>query len=685
MINRINLKIVFSIFVILLAFIQICNAQNVEFEKKNFPDKKDEYKNAVRAIKDGDYFFAQAGAKYKEALNKYQIAQSLNPNNAELNYKIGKCIINGREKNKSLDYFKKAYELNSKYAEDLPYLLGCACQLNYKWDDAIKYFNEYKLKGTPKEDVDKRLSECETGKTLEKTPIRVFIDNLGQVVNSPYNEYAPVISADQSVLIFTSRRPGTTGDEKDPRDFDFYEDIYIAKNENDQWQAPVNPGSPLNTKSHDAVVGLSNDGQKLLTYRGQDNGGDIYISNLKGDQWSNPDALNNNINSKYQEPSASLSPDGKTLYFTSRREGGFGDLDVYKSTQNEKGKWQKPENLGPIINTKYDEDAVFIHPDGKTLYFSSRGHKTMGGFDIFKSVYENGKWSEPENLGFPINTPDNDAYFVLAANGINGYYSSARDGGLGGQDIYMITFLGEEKQVVNNSEDNLIASITAPISATVVEAKLEVKSQQLTMLKGIITDATTKAPLNASIELVDNNLNEVLATFESNSKSGKYLVSLPAGRNYGIVVKAQGYLFHSENFDIAATDGYSEVVKDIALNKVDVGSKIVLKNIFFDFGKATLRTESTVELDNLANLLKEYSTLKIEISGFTDNKGADAYNLTLSEDRAKAVVDYLVSKKGIDKTRLTAKGYGKSQPIATNDTEEGRQQNRRTEFKILSK
>ena len=625
---------------------------------------------------------------FREALTKYLVAQKINPNNAQLNFKIGKCYINGSEKAKSLEYFLKAYQLKNDITPDIFFIIGWSCQLNCKWDSAITYFVKYKA--IPKikniNEVDKHIEECKAGKELMTKPIRVYIDNLGPVVNSAFNEGVPVISADESILMFTSRRPNTTGGKKDDRDLDYYEDIYMSKNEKEQWQAPTNPGKPLNTKGHDAVVGLSNDGQILLTYKGDKNGGDIYISKLKGDKWSKPKAIKGKLNSKYHEPSASISPDGKTIYFTSSRKKGEGGLDIYQCELTKHGRTKHPKNLGKVINTPYDEDAVFIHPDGKTLYFSSKGHNTMGGFDIFKSVKDStGKWSTPENLGYPINTPDNDVFFVLAANGLHGYYSSSRDGGLGGQDIYLITFLGPEKQPINNSEDNLIASIAEPISANVVEASVAVTSGQLTILKGIITDSKTALPLTASIELVDNKQNQVIATFESNSKTGKYLVSLPSGRNYGITVKVPGYLFHSENFEISQNAGYSEVIKNITLDKVEIGSKIVLKNIFFEFGKATLTPESTTELDNLAKLMTDYPTLKIEISGHTDNKGTDAINISISEARAKAVVDYLVNMKKISNIRLTAKGYGKSQPISTNETEEGRKQNRRTEFKITSK
>jgi outer membrane protein OmpA-like peptidoglycan-associated protein len=442
-------------------------------------------------------------------------------------------------------------------------------------------------------------------------------------------------------------------------------------------------GSPINTDENDATAGISPDGQTLYVYRG-DHGGDIYESHLKGATWTKPDHMSSKINTSYHETSVTLGPDGKTLYFVSDRPGGFGDRDIYKTIADEKGKWGDAINLGPVINTQYGEEGVAMQADGKTLYFSSQGHNTMGGYDIFKSVYDGTKWSVPENLGYPINTPDDDVFFSISASGKHGYYTSIRKGGYGEKDIYLITFLGAEKPVVQSNEDDLLAGSKSAVADVMMTAAVAVKTPKVTLLKGVITDSTTHKPLEASIELVDNKKNTVIASFTSNSETGKYLVSLPAGVNYGIAVKTDGYLFYSANFDIPDTANYIVVTKNVALQPINIGDRIVLRNIFFDFDKATLRSESTSELDRLINLLTTYGTLKIEISGFTDNKGSAEYNQRLSESRAKSVVDYLIAH-GIASGRLTYKGYGMEQPIATNETDEGRQLNRRTEFKITGK
>ncbi len=685
------MKKLFTLLVLLLTVNVF--AQNVEFEKEFFKDNKDGLKEAKRNIEAGDKFFEQGSVFYRQAIDPYLLANKFNPNNAMLNYKIGKSYLYSNYKLKSIPYLEKALQLNPNVDPQIHLVLAKAYHLDMQWDKAIEEFKLFERTLTNLsefkeliEDIAKQKEECLIGKELIKNPIRVFIDNVGPEINSQYPDYGPVISADESVMLFTSRRPNTTGGGIDELINEPFEDIYISTKKGDKWSPAQNMGKPINTEDHDANSGFSADGQKLLIYIGK-NQGDLYESELKGDTWSKPEKMNKNINTDFHESSACYTPDGKSVYFVSTKpEGSLGDGDIYISTKDEKGKWGKAVNLGPTINTKYGEEGVFIHPDGKTLYFSSQGHKSMGGYDIFKSVFDDKTktWSEPENLGYPVNTADDDVFLVLSANSKHGYYSSFNAKGYGEKDIYMVTFLGPEKPMTLNNEDNLLASIAAPVKETVIAPIMQIKEAQLTILKGVITDDLTKKPLEATIEIIDNSKNEVIASFTSNSSTGKYLVSLPAGKNYGIAVKKENYLFHSENFDIPAVAAFQEVTKDVALKNIAVGSKIILKNIFFDFDKATLRPESTNELERLTKLLNDVPTLKIEISGHTDSKGADDYNKKLSNSRAKAVVDYLITK-GISADRLTSVGYGEEQPIATNDTDDGRQLNRRTEFKILSK
>jgi outer membrane protein OmpA-like peptidoglycan-associated protein/tetratricopeptide (TPR) repeat protein len=682
---------IFALGCMLFFYCQVFS-QNVDFAKENFKDQKDAFKTAKNEIEQGDALYVQGTIYYKQALVFFLKANEFNSNNAALNFKIGQCYLYSNFKLKSIPFLEKAFALNNAVDLDIHYSLGKAYHLNMQWDKAITEFTAFKSAIKQKEhpiifeDAQKHIEECVIGKKMVQNPIRVFIDNVGPEINSPFSDYGPVISADESMMLFTSRRPGSTGGKIDPGLNEYFEDIYLSTKKDGKWTKAVNLGSPINTDNHDANSGLSADGQKFLIYMGKNNG-DLYESELKGEVWSKPEAMNKNINSdNFHESSACYSPNGNLVYFVTDNPniGGYGNRDIYVSAKDSKGKWGKPTNLGPTINTKYDEEGIFIHPDGKTLYFSSRGHQTMGGYDIFKTVFDEAsqKWSIPENLGYPVNTADDDVFFVVSANGRHAYYTSFSANGFGENDIYRITFLGNEKPVILNNEDNLLASVAAPVKETVVAPAMEVKDAQLTILKGTIIDALTLKPLEAIIDIVDNATNEVIASFTSNSASGKYLVSLPAGRNYGIAVKKENYLFHSENFDIPATAAFQEVKKDVELKNIAVGSKIILKNIFFDFGKASLRQESTSELLRLIKLLNEVPSMHIEISGHTDAKGSSEYNQSLSDNRAKAVVDYLV-KAGISTNRLSAAGYGKDQPIATNETEEGRQMNRRTEFKIL--
>jgi outer membrane protein OmpA-like peptidoglycan-associated protein/tetratricopeptide (TPR) repeat protein len=678
-------EIIFGL--VLLLLMQSAYAQvNKEFTRENFPDKKSEVKKALKDIEQGDGFLYEEYPKYSNALECYEKANDFNPDNASVNFKMGICTIKGKgNKTSSIVNFEKAYKLKADVNADVLFWLGSAYQLDYQFDKAIDSYKKYmngltgKLASEKSAELNKRIAECETGKILIQQEERVFIDNLGNTVNSQYDEYGPVITADESMLLFTSKRPYTDMPKIDGGEL--FEDIYLSYKRNKNWKAPDRLGKPLNTEYHDAVKGLSNDGSKLIVYKG-DNGGDLFESKMTGSSWSKPERYPKQINSDYHEASGSFSYDGKVLYFVSDKPGGFGGHDIYKSTKLEKGKWSEAINLGSVVNTAFDETAVFAHPDGKTLYFSSKGHNTMGGYDIFKSTFENNVWTKPVNIGYPINTTDDDVFFVISASGKHGFYSSIKEGGNGGQDLYMITFLGPDKIFTFNNEDNLIAEKTAPISEKVVVKEVKIDEAKLTLLKGIIIDEKTRQPVLATIDLIDNKTNQILATFESNATTGRYLVSLPSGKNYGLSVKANGFLFHSENFDLPDTAQYQEIEKEIVLKKMEVGSKIVLRNIFFDFNKSTLRPESNSELENLLTLLNENPKLNIEISGHTDNVGSAAYNKKLGESRAQAVVTYLVSK-GIAKARLTFAGYGFDQPIAPNDTEEGRQLNRRTEFKVL--
>jgi outer membrane protein OmpA-like peptidoglycan-associated protein len=438
-------------------------------------------------------------------------------------------------------------------------------------------------------------------------------------------------------------------------DGEYFEDIYESVKLNQTWGQGVQLNKSINTETHDACVALSPDGMELIMYRvSPADGGDLFISNLKNNDWTSPKRLAKTINTNYWEPSASITSDEKTLFFTSNKKGGFGGTDIYMAKLLPNGEFGPAINLGPEINTAEDDDAPFIHPDSKTLYFSSKGHYNMGGFDIFVCTIdiENGSiLTKPKNIGYPINTAGDDIYFTWSADGKRAYFASERDGGYGDKDIYLL-----ERE----------------------EVKIA-----LTLIKGQIVTCDSHTPVAATIQVTDLGTQKIVGVYNSNSITGKYTVLLPAGKNYAIAVDAPGYLFYSKNIDIPNQEDYIELVDSVCMNPIQVGKAIILRNVFFDVNKYTLRPESVTELDKLVAILVENPTIKIQISGHTDSDSDEQSNLILSDNRSKAVVDYLISK-GIQQDRLTWKGYGESSPIVPNDTPENKQLNRRTEFMIIS-
>ena len=715
MTNKKMMKIA-SLIVLISLFAGISYTQDVPFDKKLFKERKDEFKVAMKHYETGDEHMIATPSQapdYQSALNEFLQAYKFNPKSADLNYKIGLCYYN-LDKYKMGKYFEDAYQLKPTVSADVTYFIGLSYHLKGDWKKARDFYDKAASGGgtatinphayrismgetsypTVAKLAFKRVQECKNGAELEDQKARVWIDNVGGEVNSKYPDYAPVISADEAIMVFTARRPDNE-DELAPDGGGYFEDIYISTHEEGEWSKSKNMGKPLNaTGQHDATIGISPDGQTLFIYNDKKGNGDICISVSEGGEWSKPEQLGKNINTDYHEPDASLTFDGKRLYFTSNKPGGLGGHDIYYSDWDEdKERWGEAKNVGNVLNTPYEERSIFIHPDGVTMYFASTGHNTMGGYDLFYTKLVDGVWQKPVNIGPPINTPDNDVQLVVAGNGRYGYMSSYRADGFGEKDIYLVTFLGPEKPPMLSSEDNLIASIAKPVKEKVKEPEMVSEGANMAILTGIIRDEETKEPLKASVVLVDNEKNKVIAEFHSDSKTGKYLVSLPGGSNYGIAVKHDGYLFHSENFQIPQESGFRQYKKDVDLKKVKVGQSIVLRNIFYDYAKYSLRDESVNELERLIQLLNDNPTMKIEISGHTDTRGTSSDNQVLSQNRAKSVVDYLISH-GIDASRLEYKGYGEETPLipdseinkmkSRTEKEDAHQQNRRTEFKILS-
>ena len=596
-----------------------------------------------KLLKKADAAFA--AKNYTEALTSYELALQQNKDNAQVNFMIAKCYLLTSPKEKAINFAGTAVRKSKEPSNEMYFVYAQALHLNQRWDSAVFYYKKSDPGKTNYKTISKLESECTYGKRYTSNPKNIKITNAGALVNSQGMDYLPNITADLSKLYFTSRRAGSVGGKLEADGLPF-EDIYMCTNVGGAWNQAINIGAPLNTSVHDACIGISEDGQTMFLYRGV-NGGDIFQSELKGKKWSAAAPLP--MNTEFFETAACMSPDERTLFFV-RATNAYSNRDIYTCSRTVSGNWSKPVKL--TINTPYDEDAPFMHPDGKTLYFSSKGHSTMGGYDIFKTTRtSSGTWSTPENLGSPINTAGDDIYFVLSADGKIGYYSSNREGGYGQQDIY---------------------SIRMPVSE---------KAPELALLKRKVMDQQQKATA-ARISITDNETKELIAKYRSNSETGEYIIALPSGKNYGVAIEKEGHLFYSENVTLSNKDGFKEYKQDIVMVPAKTSSKIVLKNIFFDSGKASIQFTSYTELLKLVDLLKNNPSIRVEISGYTDNVGDETLNQKLSEERAKTVVNYLILK-GISSTRLVAKGYGSAQPVASNTTEEGRQKNRRTEMKIL--
>ena len=596
-----------------------------------------------------------SAGKWPEAIELFEEAVKNDEKNINLRYEYGKALLTFGDYKKSLLHLDFVYKTKSNHAKDLGFLRAKALHLNEKYAEAAAAFRLLKNEISPTQPeyryIDRLIGQCRRAESMAKTPVNANIENLS--INSQYSDFAPVIATDNSVIYFTSSRPGAVEDKlsKPPV---YREDVYRSYINNGEYSSVENVGTPINSAELDASIGLSADGNTMYIYRSVGNQGDVYISQLTTKGWENPQALSQ-INTNYWEPSVCEAVGGKVLIYSSEKPGGMGGRDLYIAGLRGDGSWYS-RNLGPEINTPYNEDAPFLHPDGRTLYFSSDGHSTIGGFDIFKSVLQNGgDWSKPENLGYPINSPADDIYFTLAADGITAYLSSTRQGGKGLKDVYKVTF----------SKQNKIAN--APLAIPV--------------FKGKVIDAENNNAIGQSqIIIIDN---ETQDTILSKVTPGNFILPLQTNRNYNISISAENYLFHSENILFNDTIPAEEQSVTIKLNKIKPGSKTTLRNVFFDFDKSTIRKESHVELDGLLKLLKENTTLKVGIYGHTDNKGGKDYNQKLSQERAESVVSYLI-KNGISAQRLEAKGFGETQPITGNETPEDRQKNRRTELVILS-
>lgn len=503
-----------------------------------FCQEKTKNEDAPAYIEEVDSYFENG--EYKMALKYYLNFYSQDSSDYELNYKIGVCMYNLRQyRGQELPFLERA--VNGKTIE-ANYYLGRSYHLLGRFDEAMRVYTKYKktkgIKEFSNEEVDRLITKSITAAEMMQAPVNVTIENMGSAINSAYPDYVPLISADESVLIFTSRRPEGTCGLQDANG-DYYEDLYISYKTDSGWSAAKGLSKNINSDSHDASVALSPGGEKMIIFRTNKEllGGDLYLSTFDGNDWSVPQMLPPEINApKSWQASACFTTDESTLYFSSNRSGGRGGKDLYRVVKLPNGKWSKPTNLGKTINTKYDEDAPFMHPDGKTLYFSSKGYKNMGEYDIFKSVLQdNGTWSPPENMGYPINTVDDDIYFVLSTNGKRGYYSSDKNAeGYGGIDLYMISFPDERKDLI--------------------------------VVKGLVASSDLPAKLLAAeITVVDQSTNEEQGIYNSNPSTGKFLLVLQPEKKYTMIVKSAGY--HGYTQDLFFQSAEEETMKSVVLDK----------------------------------------------------------------------------------------------------------------------
>ena len=537
-------KLVLSILLLLLAFTSPAIAQIEDIDKE--------------VIKTANRLFKQKN--YSASLKIYlQLDSIVDGDVEEFQYYIALCYLEQREdRTKAIPYLEnnRSYFYELGLEEDYFFYLGLAYHLDYRFDEAILAYDKFLLLSGKRDkrnrEVERWIDMCMDAKTLVANPVQVDIQNLGSKINTNYAEHTPVISADESVIIFNSNREGSLGGlmnefgQKDTVFGKYFDDIYVSISINSNWLNPVKIGAGLNTLLHDDVVSISPDGQRLFIYRSDSMiYGNLFYCDLMGYSWGPLHKLPAPINTKYWENSGSISADGDVMYFSSNRPGGTGegDFDIYMVRRLPDGSWAQAQNLGNMINTKYDEYAPFIHPDGKSLYFSSKGHNSMGGYDIFKSTLVNGKWSVPVNLGHPINTPDDDVDFVLSGDGKRGYYSSARPGGTGEKDIYVINFNSEYK---------------------------DVSPGPVTLLKGTISACDQKVAPDSKLEVYDNLSGELMGVYRPNSATGKYMVIIPKGVDYKVEVSADNHLGYTMNIVTPENEPFIEEETNFILCPINV-------------------------------------------------------------------------------------------------------------------
>ena len=618
-------------------------------------------------LKTGNKFFEQEN--YRAALPYYEKVLAKDPNNAKALFNAGISYMSF-DKEKASDYIYKAQKLKPKVSKDVEYWLGRVDHLNYNFDEAVAHFQAYnatlKKNDQRKQELAQLIQHSKNAKVQFNSPKDIFVKNLGPTINTQFSEHSPVISSDDKILIFTSRGENVTGatgsvsDKKNKSvaaDGEYYEDIFEATRVDDEnWQKPRSLSGVLNGKGHDASIQLFDNDTKMLMYR-NDNNGDIFVTDKSGGDWTTPKPLDGNVNSKSFASDAFITPDGLTLYFSTGKNSEDGTLDLYTSTRTSTGSdWGTARSLGANINTKYDDDSPYLSKDGKTLYFSSRGHNTMGGYDIFKSDFDEAgrKWGPAQNMGYPVNTPDDDSYYRLSPDGSYAYLSSYRIGGYGEKDIYTINYI---------KNTNIIGKVFSSKDSTTVVPGVEL------VFSGSQADKTA------------------LSFRDITKPDGAYKVAVLSGRTYQVAVSKDGKPIETQEFAVpVSTNDSTTITKNFYINYVDTtaNNMFATKNIYFDTDKYKLRPESITTLNEISQILTANPGINISVEGHCDSRNTDEYNMVLGQNRANAAQSYL-KKQGIAEARMTTVSYGERRPAAPNDSPENMQLNRRDEFKVVLK
>jgi len=613
-------------------------------------------KKAIELYTQADNY--RVRGQHSQAIGMLNEAIKRDKNFVEAYYRLGIIYMTIKDFPRAVDHFEKGVALTDDIRKQkiFWYDLGESYFSIGNYDKAEEILSKFL-------DAEKQNRRKIDRATLLMNNIRFARENqesrsayklrpLSDTVNAFVMQYFPVLTADQQQLIFT-RRLGSGGNDD--------EDLVISrKDARGRWTEPESISPNINSSLNEGTCTISADGRKLIftSCVGRKGYGscDLYESVRIGDQWTTPKNLGPNVNSAEWESQPSLSADGRTLYFVSDRRGGIGRRDIWVSYLDENGEWTRAKNLGKPVNTVYDEISPFIHVNNRVLYFASNGLVGFGGYDIYFSELDTaGQWSAPRNIGSPINNHEDQFSLFITSDGKKGYYSheEVKDAGYTASRIFEIE-IPKDQQIRYKSN----------------------------YVKGVVRDKQNREPLGASIELINLETGATESLVASDSVTGAYLIVLTQGAEYALYVNKKNYLFRSLNFNYSELRDYEPIVLDIDLERASEGTSAVLENIFFDVDKYDLKEKSVTELRKIIRFLMENPAVRVEISGHTDNTGSAAYNLQLSERRAQSVMDYLVSH-GISTERLIPKGYGSQQPIASNDSEEGRQANRRIEFKII--